>query len=174
LGSERKKFLILQNFRSSCSIYAAWSMWTSQSRGTQLQLRSSVAALVVGGRAPPGPRPGPGISRAVGGEQRASGAASLPSGERTRPATACIRQGKTSYISLILSAKEIKRITGSSRGKVKPLLPDNPYDTNPHKSFITQSLTDNSDEGNPSPPFFGRGHYAPPAALSQRNCERSG
>ena len=38
--------------------------------------------------------------------------------------------------------KEFKRITGSSRGKVKPLLPDNPYYST-NKSFNTRSFNMN-------------------------------
>jgi len=68
--------------------------------------------------------------------------------------------------------KEFKRITGSSRGKVKPLLPDNPYySTNPHKSFNTQSFANNSDWGNLSPPFFGRGLYAPSTRSSKETAK---
>jgi hypothetical protein len=54
------------------------------------------------------------------------------------------------------------RIIGSSRREVKPLLIDKPFNITPHnKPSTTQSFANDSDGRYPSPPAFGRGHYAP-------------
>jgi hypothetical protein len=51
---------------------------------------------------------------------------------------------------------------GSSRREVKPLLIDKPFSITPHnKPSTTQSFANDSDGRHPSPPAFGRGHYAP-------------
>ena len=60
------------------------------------------------------------------------------------------------------ACKEVARIIGSSRREVKPLLIDKPFNITPHnKPSTTQSFANDSDERYPSPPAFGRGHYAP-------------
>ena len=60
------------------------------------------------------------------------------------------------------ACKESARIIGSSRREVKPLLTDKPFNITPHnKPSTTQSFANDSDERYPSPPAFGRGHYAP-------------
>ena len=60
------------------------------------------------------------------------------------------------------ACKESARIIGSSRREVKPLLTDKPFNITPHnKPSTIQSFANNSDGRYPSPPAFGRGHYAP-------------
>jgi len=73
------------------------------------------------------------------------------------------------------ACKEVARIIGSSRREVKPLLIDKPFNITPHnKPSTTQSFANDSDERYPSPPAFGRGHYAPSPRSTKETVKNPG